>query len=758
MAYAILAPVDISSYVLALVATDSGGEVLKQLIGLKDGEGATVGVRSLDLTVKSVSDGNMNNVWQVTNQASLTGCSVILKQALPFIRVCPDIPSPINRIHVEALIGDAERAINPAAAPQTLYEDAAMGVLISEFLEEYVALRSDLVVCNKHDQLGEWLGGHLARRYFSSSSYCLSKPKPIAAAMDYLAASGNNAILRAQTTDVWFQAPWQHEHAAYPNKITDHAEVIAAVSLLRLNKTVRAAVEMASSRFNTVHQSLLHGDFHSGSIMVRGGCSEPTPTGPCSIKLIDGEFGMLGPIGFDLGTILANLYSALFSSAARIRQQDALIRKGGYAKYSAERTRERWVAGCIWLTQTIQQLWDSFFAVAADQLTGLTAGTIKAELIAIAQDAHVYLGCELMRRTVGVAQIADFTKLPLPERGIAELQCLALVKHLLSSISGEAAIANAPTDAVQDLLEELSVRATMLMYTANALTTIAEPSAELLMSAATLTVIAKLPVAVEGQPIPQVKTRLASGVASLKGQEGAQKVAAALLADTIARMTCACCDAVSKMEHVLVVAPGVPAICDAASTWIASGGGAREYGFPALPSTELHWVVEGAATEQNGTGASLSHVLEGACRNACKLRWGPVLFVGADCPHLPAAEIRRAVDLATRGFAYIVPAVDGGYALLAIPPQATAVRAEDRSMQAFHNVAWSTSHTLASQAAAVQNAGIPIIIGKEAFRDIDEAEDWKWLSTHAPGLRIDDIPFQIACPRTMSVLQEFPVE
>lgn len=56
-------------------------------------------------------------------------------------------------------------------------------------------------------------------------------------------------------------------------------------------------------KFMTEAQALLHGDLHSGSIMV-------TDT---DTKVIDPEFGFMGPMAFDIGNYIGNLLLAYFS-------------------------------------------------------------------------------------------------------------------------------------------------------------------------------------------------------------------------------------------------------------------------------------------------------------------------------------------------------------------------------------------------------------------------------------------------------------
>ena len=61
---------------------------------------------------------------------------------------------------------------------------------------------------------------------------------------------------------------------------------------------LRREVAVLKERFMTCGQALVHGDLHTGSIMVT---EQDT-------KVIDPEFAYYGPMGFDIGALLANLF------------------------------------------------------------------------------------------------------------------------------------------------------------------------------------------------------------------------------------------------------------------------------------------------------------------------------------------------------------------------------------------------------------------------------------------------------------------
>jgi 5-methylthioribose kinase len=96
------------------------------------------------------------------------------------------------------------------------------------------------------------------------------------------------------------------------------------------------ALKVAASRFGhkflSQAQSLIHGDLHTGSIMVT----------ESDTRIIDAEFAFFGPSGFDLGAFVANLLISYFS-------QD------GHASAAAPRTEMQ-----EWLLAQIEIFWSHF--------------------------------------------------------------------------------------------------------------------------------------------------------------------------------------------------------------------------------------------------------------------------------------------------------------------------------------------------------------------------------------------------------------
>jgi 5-methylthioribose kinase len=147
-------------------------------------------------------------------------------------------------------------------------------------------------------------------------------------------------------------------------------------------------LEVAKIKFDFMNnaQALIHGDLHTGSIFVRQD----------STRVFDPEFAFYGPMGYDIGNIVANLIFAWDNGRA-----------AGAAAF------------CEWVLRTLAETIDLFrekflacFDACVTDLMAKTPGFREHYLCEILRDTAAYAGTELHRRTVGMAQVKDVTTIP----------------------------------------------------------------------------------------------------------------------------------------------------------------------------------------------------------------------------------------------------------------------------------------------------------------------------------------------------------
>ena len=195
------------------------------------------------------------------------------------------------------------------------------------------------------------------------------------------------------------------------------------------------------------------------------------------------------------------------------------------------------------------------------------------------------------------------------------------------------------------------------------------------MSRPALAVIAKEPVA------RLAKTRLAPAL----GGQGAARVAAALLADTLATVRTVTAD---------------PWLCFAPA-------GARDRMAALAPGFRLLAQAGGDLGDRLAACAAALHAA-GARSLA---------IVGADTPHLRAAWYRSAFALLDRVDLVLGPALDGGYYLVAMD---TSTRPPPSEL--FAGVPMGTDAVLGETLARAQDLGLRVAL-LPPLRDLDRIED-----------------------------------
>jgi 5-methylthioribose kinase len=175
-------------------------------------------------------------------------------------------------------------------------------------------------------------------------------------------------------------------------------------------------------------QALLHGDLHSGSIMV----SES------STFVIDPEFAFYGPMGFDLGALLSNLFFSYFSQEpAAGFDQRAESRESEFAAWVIEQI-------ALWhstfereFTLRFEELSKGkgeFFTGGIASTPTTLAVALRAFLSELWLDTLGFAGMKMTRRIIGLAHVADLEEIEDPaHRSVCEKKCLLLARILVVS-------------------------------------------------------------------------------------------------------------------------------------------------------------------------------------------------------------------------------------------------------------------------------------------------------------------------------------
>lgn len=332
-----------------------------------------------DLASQEIGDGNLNLVFRISEGA--TGKSIILKQALPYAKVVGESwPLTLDRARIESEALIIEEGLVPDLVPHVYAYDADLALTVMEDLSDHVIMRRGLIEGNQYPLFAEHIGRFLANTLFFTSDLGKNQQEKKIQAGRFI-----NPELCKITEDLIFDDPYRD---AETNNI--EAPIRDAAEQLWADSELHFEVAILRNKFLTAAQALLHGDLHTGSIFIT----------PDSTKVIDPEFAYYGPMGYDIGAVLANL---LLNFAAQ----------EGWSNDEESRSAYR-----AYLTQTIKDVWthfeEDFRALWNEQGVDrvFTApGYQDYFLLNVLRDTVGFTGAKMVRRIVGLAHVADIDKI-----------------------------------------------------------------------------------------------------------------------------------------------------------------------------------------------------------------------------------------------------------------------------------------------------------------------------------------------------------
>ncbi|GAA3599162.1 S-methyl-5-thioribose kinase [Nonomuraea rosea] len=339
--------------------------------------------------VREVGDGNLNLVFVAAAEHG----GLVLKQALPYVRVDPTWPITPERNGIEGRALRVHNRVAPGLVPELYDADPDRHVIAIEDLSDHRVWRGALNEGLRHEGAAADIGRYVAKVAFGTSVFGLGAKGHKAA----LATAANPELCEI-TEDLVFTEPYiTHEH----NLILPANE--ADVAAYAGDPDVRAAVGAAKLAFMTHAEALIHGDLHTGSVLVR---DEPR-----SAKAFDVEFAFYGPIGFDVGALWGNY---VLAAARAVVQGDA--------------------AHAAWVLAQAAETWQGF----ADEFTELWPGRADPRVIGLDRclagvyaDAAPFAAVKAARRVIGFSRVSDIESLPEEQRVRAIRAVLAAARLLL---------------------------------------------------------------------------------------------------------------------------------------------------------------------------------------------------------------------------------------------------------------------------------------------------------------------------------------
>lgn len=328
-----------------------------------------------DLKINEVSDGNINYIYRVSNDDQ----SMIIKFSDDHVRSnsTRKLSSLRNKIECEILKKQDE--LSGGLVPKIYGFSSEKKLIAMEDLSDYEVLRNAFKEKKIFPVFSKPMAKFLYDTLFKTTDLVLgSKEKK-----DNVALFVNYDMCEISERLV-FQEPYLNLQGF--NSFTKENSEFVEEKIYR-NKNLHLEVAKLKHIFMTSSEAMIHGDLHAGSIFI----SEK------GIKVFDPEFAFYGPIGYDIGNILA---SCLITYVIDEYEND-----GKESKFSN------------FIKQSIFEIVDGFIDLYQKNYDKDVVTTLfKNEdfkfyyLNKILEETAGYMGTEVLRRTIGVAKVLDIDR------------------------------------------------------------------------------------------------------------------------------------------------------------------------------------------------------------------------------------------------------------------------------------------------------------------------------------------------------------
>lgn len=330
------------------------------------------------LQAEEIGDGNINYVFKVWDVN--TKKSVIIKHADIFLRSSGrELDVDRNRIEAEVLM--LQGILAPGLVPKVYKYDSVMCNLSMEDISDHRNLRKELLKRNTFPSLAEHITTFIVDTLLPTTDLVMDSGEKKDNVKKYI-----NKDLCKISEELVFTEPF----IDYKSRNTVLEENIEFVKRqLYEDKELILEAGKLKNNFMNNSQALIHGDLHSGSIFVN---EEST-------KILDPEFAFYGPIGYDLGNVIGNLFFAW---------ANAYVTEDG--KEVEEFT--------IWIEKTIENILELFKEKFIKKYKEIVTDVMAKEeyymnwyLHSILSDTAGQVGLEIIRRVVGDSKVLDITSI-----------------------------------------------------------------------------------------------------------------------------------------------------------------------------------------------------------------------------------------------------------------------------------------------------------------------------------------------------------
>jgi 5-methylthioribose kinase len=193
------------------------------------------------------------------------------------------------------------------------------------------------------------------------------------------------------------------------------------VARIRVDGELKAGIHEMKMTFMTRMQTLLHGDLHSGSVMVT---EDDT-------KVIDPEFAFYGPMSFDIGALLGNYLLAYMAQPGQATGDDDRVE---YSRWILATVTATWNTfesefRRLWTTERSGEFFPANTFDEGDQHLERALSTFIANVL---EDSIGFAAAKMIRRVIGVSHVEDLLSIAdADRRAECERHVLVLARAML---------------------------------------------------------------------------------------------------------------------------------------------------------------------------------------------------------------------------------------------------------------------------------------------------------------------------------------
>lgn len=344
---------------------------------------------------EEIGDGNINYIFRIIDETN--NKSVVLKQADKFLR-SSGRPLDLARSKIEAEILRIEGQYSEKSVPKIYRYDDIMCVIVMEDISEFKNLRKELLEEKIFPNFSDEISSFLVDTLLPTTDLVMDSAEKKDKVQTFI-----NKELCDISECLVFTEPYDDYKKR--NIVLKENETLVKEKLYD-DKELHLEVSKLKNNFMNNAQALIHGDLHSGSIFIN-------ETG---IKVIDPEFAFYGPMGYDIGNVIGNLYFPLINKKYLMK---------------ASEDKEKFIK---WLSTSIEEIYDMFIYKFKNKYKKLVKKPLYHEenfmdwyLSEVLADSLGSAGLEIIRRVVGDTKVIEI-------EGIENIEKRILVERELLEI------------------------------------------------------------------------------------------------------------------------------------------------------------------------------------------------------------------------------------------------------------------------------------------------------------------------------------